>query len=152
MTARWAAEVRAAVDYDLRDVISMWKRNIKAVNTAYDIATLYRYFKKYFFVATYTDTNSAIIGFVAGAVRDSHGHISGIAVDEAYRRVGVGKQLLKAADAKFLGDGFDRVTLEVRVSNIAAIRFYEDQGYRSLYTVKGYYADGEDAIVYEKGL
>jgi len=154
MTKRWI-EIRKAADPELRDIVSMWKRNIKTANTAYDIVTLYRYFKNYFLVAACTDTgnntgtNSDIIGFVAGAVRDGHGHISGIAVDKEFRRNGVGMQLLKAVDATFLAEGYDRVTLEVRISNMEAIKFYEDHGYKSLFTIKGYYADGEDAIVYE---
>jgi ribosomal-protein-alanine N-acetyltransferase len=61
----------------------------------------------------------------------------------------VGRQLLKAEAANFLADGFDRVTLEVRISNTGAITFYETHGYKRMYTIKGYYADGEDAIVYE---
>lgn len=155
MTAR-GIEIRKAADSELRDIVSMWKRNIKTANTATDIVTLYRYFKKYFLVATPTDmgnntggASSNIIGFVAGAVRNGHGHISGIAVDNECRRNDVGRQLLKAEAANFLAGGYDRVTLEVRVSNTGAITFYETHGYKRLYTIKGYYADGEDAIVYE---
>jgi len=148
MTAQ-GIEIRKAADSELRDIVSMWKRNIKTANTATDIVTLYRYFKKYFLVATPTDMGSNIIGFVAGAVRNGHGHISGIAVDNECRRNEVGRQLLKAEAANFLADGFDRVTLEVRISNTGAITFYKTHGYKCLYTIKGYYADGEDAIVYE---
>jgi len=155
MTAQ-GIEIRKAADSELRDIVSMWKRNIKTANTATDIVTLYRYFEKYFLVATPTDignntgdASSNIVGFVAGAVRNGHGHISGIAVDNEFRRNDVGRQLLKAEAANFLADGFDRVTLEVRISNTGAITFYEDHGYKCLYTIKGYYADGEDAIVYE---
>lgn len=154
MTKRWI-EIRDAVDADLPDIISMWRRNIKTVDTVSNIVTLYRYFRKYFIVATHagmgnnTGANSAIIGFMAGAVRDGHGHISGIAVDKEYRRNSVGRELLEAADAKFRANGFHRVTLEVRISNTGAIGFYKAQGYKSICTITGYYADGEDAIVYE---
>ena len=147
-------KIRKAIETDLSDIVTVWKRNIKTINTASDIADLFHSFEKYFFVAVYTDTadkdKSRVIGFAGGAIRSGHGHISGIAVDKEYRMKGVGKRLLKVVSAEFLADSLDRVTLEVRKSDTDAIRFYEKQGYKRLYIVKRYYADGEDAIVYEK--
>ncbi|HID20699.1 MAG TPA: GNAT family N-acetyltransferase [Methanophagales archaeon] len=160
--AKLGIKIRKAVEADLSDIVNVWKRNIKTANTASDIADLFHSFKKYFLVAVYTDTTGTgtnkegfedkdrIIGFVGGAIRSGHGHISGIAVDKEYRMKGVGKRLLKAVDVDFLADGLDRVTLEVRKSDTGAIRFYEKQGYKRLYIAKRYYADGEDAIVHEK--
>jgi len=163
------AEDKEAADADLQEIIRIWRSNIKTINTASDIADLFRAFKKYFLVAGYPDTadkNAAdmtkakksfdgknkVFGFVGGTIRNGHGHISGIAVDKEYRMKEVGKNLLKTVERKFLADRFDRVTLEVRKSNLGAIRFYEKLGYKQLYIIKGYYADGEDAIVYEKKL
>jgi len=157
-------EIREAVETDLQDIIRLWKRNIRTINTASDIADLFYPFKKYYLVAVYTDADAdtanngkfegrgreRVIGFVGGAIRSGHGHISGIAMDGEYRRKGVGKRLLKTVGAEFLADGFERVTLEVRKSNWNAIRFYKKNGYKKSYDIKGYYADGEDAIVYEK--
>jgi ribosomal-protein-alanine N-acetyltransferase len=162
--------IRKAVDADLQEIIRIWKRNIKTINTASDIADLFYSFKNYFLVAVYSDsadTNAAytggrakrsfngknkVLGFVGGTIRSGHGHISGIAVDKEYRLQEIGKNLLGTVERKFFADNFDRVTLEVRKSNRGAISFYEKQGYKQLYIIKGYYADGEDAIVYEKKL
>ena len=153
-------EIRKAVETDLQDIIRLWKRNIRTINTASDIADLFHPFKKYYLVAVYTDAGTAnngrlegrerVIGFVGGAIRSGHGHISGIAMDREYRMKGVGKRLLKTVGAEFLADGFEQITLEVRKSNRNAIRFYKKNGYKKSYDIKGYYADGEDAIVYEK--
>ena len=154
--------IRKAAETDLQDIIRLWKRNIRTINTASDIADLFYPFKKYYLVAVYTDADTAnngrpegrgrerIIGFVGGAIRSGHGHISGIAMDREYRMNGMGKRLLKMVDAEFLADGFEQITLEVRKSNRNAIRFYKKNGYKKSYDIKGYYADGEDAIVYEK--
>jgi ribosomal-protein-alanine N-acetyltransferase len=153
-------EIRKAVETDLQDIIRLWKRNIRTINTASDIADLFHPYKKYYLVAVYTDAGTAnngmfegrerVIGFVGGAIRKEHGHISGVAVDREYRMNGVGKRLLKMVGAEFLADGLERITLEVRKSNRNAIRFYKKNGYKKSYDIKGYYADGEDAIVYEK--
>ncbi|MBA7516322.1 hypothetical protein ES705_08369 [subsurface metagenome] len=153
-------KIRKAIETDLSDIVNVWKRNIKTINTASDIADLFHSFEKYFFVAVYTDTadtkrfedkgKEKVIGFVGGTIRSGQGHISGIAVDKEYRMKGVGKLLLKVVSAEFLADGLDIVTLEARKSDTGAIRFYEKQGYKRLYIAKKYYADGEDAIVHEK--
>jgi len=42
------------------------------------------------------------------------------------------------------------VQLEVRVSNTAAQRFYRRIGYRDVFCIDSYYANGEDAIVMMK--
>ena len=148
-------EIRKAENTDLWDIANIWRRNIKTINTASDIARLYHYFKKYFLIAVIhkeeeKEEGYDIIGFIAGAVRDGHGHVSGIAVEREYRRQGIGGSLLQRLYEEFYNDGFERVTLEVRKSNKEAIRFYEGQGFKPAFVIHGYYADGEDAIVYEK--
>ena len=149
--------VRNAAQTDLPRIIRVWKRNIKTANTPADIADLFHSFKEYFFTAVFVEVSgevskTKVIGFVGGVIRMRHGHISGIAVDEEYRKKGIGGRLLNTVEKEFLAEGFDKVTLEVQKSNTNAIRFYEKQGYKWAYIVKGYYANGEDAIVYEKKL
>ena len=43
--------------------------------------------------------------------------------------------------------GVNALTLEVRVSNTAAIKLYENFGLKSVGRRKGYYEDGEDALI-----
>ncbi len=156
-------EIRKASEGDLPSIVKIWQRNIKTLNTFSDIARLYRYFSRYFFIAVIKEPepNSGeydkdkidnIIGFVAGALRDGHGHVSGLAVERRYRRKGVGSSLLRRLYEEFRNEGFERVTLEVRMSNKDAIRLYEDHGFKPAFIIHGYYADGEDAILYEKRL
>ncbi|MHC1611278.1 MAG: GNAT family N-acetyltransferase [Candidatus Methanospirareceae archaeon] len=147
--------IRKAVESDLQEIIRLWKQNIKTINTPSDIADFFHQSPNYFFVAVCTSgtskkTDEKLIGFVGGAIRSGHGHISGIAVDKEYRNRRVGEKLIKAVERKFIDDAFETVTLEVRRSNRVAMRFYEKQGYKPSYIVKGYYADGEDAVVYAK--
>ncbi len=144
-------EVSHAEEKDLLAITKLWQRNIKTINTATDIANLYRYFGRYFLIAVDTERGEAV-GFVAGAVRDGHGHISGIAVEREYRRRGIGSALITNLYDVLRKDGFKRITLEVRKSNSNAIRFYERQGFKPCTVINGYYADGEDAIVYEKDI
>jgi ribosomal-protein-alanine N-acetyltransferase len=44
------------------------------------------------------------------------------------------------------------VTLEVRVSNLAAQQLYQQHGFKIIVTKKHYYENGEDAYLMEKTL
>lgn len=54
----------------------------------------------------------------------------GMGVLAAYRRHGIGGRLLMATLAKAKKKGITRVTLKVRADNAAAIRLYEDTGFK----------------------
>jgi ribosomal-protein-alanine N-acetyltransferase len=78
----------------------------------------------------------------------TEGHITNIAIDEDYRRMGVGdaivSEMMRVADElNMLG-----VTLEVRVSNKAAIALYKKHGFGMEGIRKEYYEDNrEDAYI-----
>ena len=61
---------------------------------------------------------------------------------------GVGGSLLKAAERAALARGADRLTLEVRADNQAAIRLYSRAGYSVLGRRESYYSDGSAALRY----
>ena len=85
---------------------------------------------------------------VGGATRDLDGEIYGIAVSSETRRQGIGKALLGNAMAWFRSNQSQFVWLEVRTSNISAVQFYENNGFREAGIRKNFYAHPtEDAIV-----
>lgn len=90
-----------------------------------------------------------MVGFVAGDPRPSQGFswIATIAVLPDYHRQGIGRSLLHACEKRLKPP---RLRLSVRASNRAAITLYEQNGYHTRDIWKGYYNDGEDAIVMEK--
>lgn len=143
------ATLRRAKDDDLPSIISLWLNNIDTSVTPWNITYVFRSYNRYFYVLE----RERIIGFVAGTVKSKgHGHISGIAVDKEYRGMGFGKKILRAAEDGFKQDGFEKVTLETRIGDAYARKFYESQGYKEIYVMKSYYHDGEDAVEYEKNL
>jgi ribosomal protein S18 acetylase RimI-like enzyme len=93
--------------------------------------------------------DNQMVGFVAGDPRPSEGlaWIATIGVDPHYQRRGIGRALLRAAEAQIK---LPRVRLTVRLSNQGAITLYEQEGYHSINIWKGYYNDGEDGLVMEK--
>lgn len=78
-------------------------------------------------------------------------HITTLAVAEKYRRCGIGSRLVAALVASTVKSGARYLTLEVRPSNITAIKFYEKHGFKTLGRRKRYYVD-EDALIMTKEL
>ena len=75
-------------------------------------------------------------------------HIVSVAVMEAYRRRGIGRELIVQAMAR--GRRIydcDEGYLEVRVSNEPAIKLYDKLEFSKVKRNYGYYLDGEDAWV-----
>jgi ribosomal-protein-alanine N-acetyltransferase len=77
-------------------------------------------------------------------------HIANFAIHPSYRRKGLGRQLMEHILQRFPDAEF--AFLEVRRSNTAAIRLYESFGFRKINVRKGYYRDGEDALLMVKDL
>lgn len=79
------------------------------------------------------------------------GDITNIAVLPEYRGRGLGELLVKSILNLALQMDMDKVFLEVRRSNIAAIRLYEKCGFKQISSRKRYYEDGEDALIFAFG-
>lgn len=76
------------------------------------------------------------------------GHITTIAVKKDFLRNHIGEAIIHRIIEDCYKDGIKYLTLEVRVSNIPAIKLYEKYGFQSLGTRKGYYQDNnEDALI-----
>jgi ribosomal-protein-alanine N-acetyltransferase len=90
-----------------------------------------------------------MIGFAAGDPRPAEGFswIATIGVVPEFRRRGVGRELLRACEARL---STPRLRLSVRASNQAAIRLYEQEEYAQVEVWHNYYKDGEAAVVMEK--
>jgi ribosomal-protein-alanine N-acetyltransferase len=75
-------------------------------------------------------------------------HVMNIAVARDYRRRRIATRLIERLFEVTSGDGRRGYTLEVRVSNEAAIRLYESLGFKARGVRRGYYTDNrEDALI-----
>ena len=73
-----------------------------------------------------------------------------IATNASHQRAGIGTALLNAGLAHLDFAKGDKMFLEVREGNAKARRFYEKHGFEPYAERKKYYADGENAILYQK--
>ena len=76
------------------------------------------------------------------------GHITNIAVESKYRKMGVGKKLVEGLIEVSKRMFITSMTLEVRESNIPAQNLYKQYGFKEQGIRPNYYADdNEDAII-----
>lgn len=86
-------------------------------------------------------SNFKKLGFV------KKGHVVSIAVLDEYRRKGIGNALVEESINGVKVRNCDEFYLEVRCSNIAAVRLYEKLGFAIRQQLNAYYRDGEDAYL-----
>jgi len=101
------------------------------------------------------DLEGQIIGYGVMSLGAGEGHILNVCVREQYRTVGFGRRLLEHLLERAVAAGVGEAFLEVRPSNLAAIRLYQHLGFEQIGIRRGYYQapDGrEDAIVLKKTL
>lgn len=91
-------------------------------------------------------------GFISWLVVEDCADLLGIAVDEKARRHGVARALMRASEEQLLAQGVVTLFLEVRNSNSAAQALYQQMGYSKKGRRKAYYANGEDAQLWQKTL
>ena len=96
------------------------------------------------------DAEGEVVGYGIMSVAAGEAHVLNICVNKELRRRGIGARLLLEMMHRAREASVDRVFLEVRPSNKAAIRLYEAHGFSILGVRENYYKshDGkEDAVV-----
>ena len=77
--------------------------------------------------------------------------INSIAVIVDFRRKGIGDAIMLAMTEMLSANGVATINLEVRVSNMPAIKLYKKYGFNECGVRPGYYLDnGEDALIMKR--
>lgn len=95
-----------------------------------------------------------VAGYVLVLYRANSGaaRIYSIGVAARFRRRGLARKLMVAAEKDAAGRGRKAMRLEVRADDCGAIALYESSGYRRVWCALGYYGGGVDALRLEKTL
>lgn len=91
-----------------------------------------------------------ILGYAVFHLMGPDSELLSIAANASHQRAGIGTALLNAGLAHLDFAKGDKMFLEVREGNTKARRFYEKHGFEPYAERKKYYADGENAILYQK--
>jgi ribosomal-protein-alanine N-acetyltransferase len=95
-----------------------------------------------------SDVEDQLVGYLIISRYVDAWHVMNIAVAPEYRRKGIARRLMERLFEVTARDARRGYTLEVRVSNEAAIRLYEELGFRARGVRRGYYTDNrEDALI-----
>ena len=92
-----------------------------------------------------------VIGYVGAQIVPDEADMMNIAVSSAHRRKGIARMLILELLAWLQVQGVRSLSLEVRVSNLAAISLYEGLGFTQVGRRPGYYKmPKEDALILRK--
>jgi len=88
------------------------------------------------------------VGYVCLMAGPEELHITNLAVDPSWRRLGLGRQLIRAAIGEAARRRATQIFLDVRPSNHPARKLYSALGFVELYRRRGYYIrPAEDGLV-----
>jgi ribosomal-protein-alanine N-acetyltransferase len=142
--------IRPATEHDLDAVVRLeevclggdaWSRGLVEQGIAAALPTVS------YLVA---EVDGVVVGHAVASAAGEDAELQRIAVDPAYRRRGLGRELLAAVEEQTVGDGATRLLLVVREDNATAADFYRAQGFEEVGRRRGYYRDGAAAVVLGK--
>jgi ribosomal-protein-alanine N-acetyltransferase len=137
-------EIRRLTYADLPQVIAIERR---AFPTPWSLAMFVLELSKPSGICLAAVRDARIVGYLVCSRYDTVWHVMNVAVDERLRRGGIATTLLEELFERADGPGA-QYTLEVRLSNDAAIALYQGFGFHSAGLRRGYYHDNkEDALI-----
>ena len=97
--------------------------------------------------------NGRVVAYGSLLYAPDEGQILNLAVDAAFRKKGYACAILSALEADAKEHGAKALTLEVRASNLPAIKLYEKNGFSAVGKRPNFYrAPTEDALLMKKEL
>lgn len=145
---------------DLEKVIAVNRVCLPENYSTYFFMDLYERYPETFIVA---EVAGEIVGYIMCRIESGlpdfglfgiakRGHVISVAVLPEFQRKGIGEALIREAMLRMRQYKAKECYLEVRASNTPAINLYKKLNFETSRTVRGYYADGEDAAIMTRKL
>ena len=93
-----------------------------------------------------------VLGYINLWIDEDKSQINSLVIFKQFRNKGYGFELLNFIFKKMKEQGVNEMTLEVRPSNLEALKLYEKAGFKQAAIRKAYYNNGEDAFLMYKRL
>lgn len=139
-------EIRLMREEDLQAVMEIEK---VCYPEPWSIETFKQGFVRDEYEAIVGELEKKIIGYAVFWQGVGEVHILNIAVDPKLQNLGFGTKLLNYILNFYSKEKYPKFILEVRTNNISAISLYESKGFQRIGIRKGYYSNGDDALVME---
>ena len=145
---------------DLEAVIRINRECLPENYTTLFFMNLHKRFPETFIVA---ETNGKVTGYIMCRIETGipsfkllgitrKGHVISIAVLPEHQRRGIAHALMEETMQAMKSYKAKECYLEVRTSNVPAVRLYKKLGFEIARTIRDYYADGEDAFMMARPL
>lgn len=129
---------------DLRLVRSISQKALRERYSRDFFLRIYEWWREGFLIA---DMSGMIVGVLAATrIASTTARILILVVREDLRSQGIGTMLMNTFMNRIGAEGFRRIELEVRKSNLRARRFYQRFGFETIDLLPAFYTDGEDAV------
>ena len=100
-----------------------------------------------FYVATFNDI---VIGYLSCWMVEDTVDIINVVIDSKYQHQGFGQALFSKMEEEAKLNNCNNIMLEVKETNLNAIKFYQKQGYEQISIRKNYYQDHTNALIMKK--
>lgn len=137
--------IRWMVRRDLQEVLQIERESFEFPWSEDDFLGILRQRNCIGMVAEY---NATIVGFIVYELSKNKIQLINLAVDPRYRRLGVGTQLAAKLIGKLNYQSRNRITFEIRETNLGAQLFFRSIGFRVTQILKNFYDEmNEDAYL-----
>ena len=144
-------QIRSMMEIDLPDVAAIEQRSYAFPWSE----NIFRDCLRVGYTCRALDLAGQVIGYGVMSLGAGEAHILNVCVRDEFRNLGFGRRLLEHLLERAAASGVAEAFLEVRPSNLSAIRLYQRLGFEQIGIRRGYYQapDGrEDAIVLKREL
>ena len=115
---------------DKKELISLWRKCglVKSWNDpSKDIERKLMVNPELFLIGA---IDNKIVATAMGGYEGHRGWVNYLAVDPAFQRRGLGAEIMRVIEEMLLERGCPKINLQIRTSNLQAIRFYQSIGYQ----------------------
>ena len=104
------------------------------------------------FLALGIETEQKLVGVITCSTTLFDADIESVFIKKEYRKQGLATMLITELEKALIEKNIEKIFLEVRLSNLSAQNLYLKYDFNKVSVRKGYYSDGEDAVILAKEL
>lgn len=132
-----------------RDIDTVYEINLRSFTTdAWSRESIEREFQLPYSLRFVLEADSQVVGYAILWLVEGEAFIMTFAIEPSYRNKGLGKFFLRELIDRLKGK-VSTIQLDVRKTNLRAIRLYKSLGFKVVREREGFYSDGESALVME---